>query len=125
MTSVTGIVYYIICMTVPGSVILCNIRNMTLPLPLNSHCKTGNPANSFHVAMNRHDSLPENVSYVASNHNHCSEVCATEDDDGGIFKGNVYETDYVIDTKSFFDDLTLPPRVPERKYLGEKLVSHH
>ena len=100
---------------------------MTLPLTLNSHCRTGNSANSFSVAMNRHDILPltENISCVASNHNHnCSEVCATEDDDG-IFKGNVYETDYVIDTKSFFDNLTLPPRVPERRYLDEKLVSHH
>ena len=111
------------------SAILCNAHNMTLPLTLNRLCRTGKPADSFGVAVNRHANLPltENVSYVASRENHCSEVCVAEDDndDEDICKGNVYETDWVMDTRSFFEDLTLPPHVPERKYVSGRVVSHH
>ena len=87
------------------SAILRNIHNMTLPLTLNRFCRTGKPGDSFDVAVNRHAnlSLTENVSYVASRENHCSEVCVTEDNDDNedICKGNVYETACVMDTKSF------------------------
>ena len=117
-----------VCVTVSVSAILCNIHNITLPLTLNRLCRTRNTADSFDVAVNRHANLPltENVSYVASRENHCSEVCVTEDnDDEAICKGNVYETDCVMDTRSFFEDLTLPPHVPERKYISGRVVSHH